>query len=62
MTDEVIRENRCPDCGRVFQLRYMKSNGRAQQTWQRGCETMDACIRKYMPSSDFRPDPEIETI
>ena len=51
--DETVRQTRCPDCGRLFELRYMNATGQAQQTWQRGCETMDACIKKYMPPSDF---------
>jgi hypothetical protein len=58
MSDEVIRENRCPDCGRTFRLSYLKSTGKAQQMWQGGCERGsgpgEPYFKKYMPPSDFR--------
>lgn len=53
--NEVIRLKHCANCGRVFELRYNKVTGEALQTWQKGCDTLDECFRKYMPKSDFTP-------
>ena len=52
----IRRASRCPDCGREFTLEYDPKDGAAVQSWQRGCETMEKCVKIHMPLSDFVED------
>ncbi len=58
MSDDIVRHwRRCDDCGREFTLEYNRRTGRAFESWQRGCKTLEECRKRILGSlSDFRAD------